>query len=75
MNNRQQQEFADYMNRHTTVSAPMVDDVIDYIRNNLDPHEVFQTGQLEQWASENGFIRESDATYEAKMKPILEAGI
>ncbi|WP_061223983.1 hypothetical protein [Leptospira weilii] len=37
-----------------------LDDAIDWINSNLSPHDVFTEGQLETWATENGFVRNKE---------------
>ena len=36
----------------------MLDIAIEWISANLSPDEVFNTKQLETWATENGFVKD-----------------
>ena len=44
--------------RDEIFSRYALDDAIDWINSNLEPEEVFNEKQLENWAIENGYIRE-----------------
>lgn len=35
--------------------SDLLDEVVEWVRNSLDPDEVFDIRQLEDWAFENGF--------------------
>lgn len=35
--------------------SDLLDEVVDWIRNSLEPDEVFDNHQLEDWAFEKGF--------------------
>ena len=39
------------------VNYPL-DEGIGWIKSNLNPEDVFDEGQLEMWASTNGYIKE-----------------
>ena len=47
---RQNNEF-----RNAIHSSSLLDDAIEWIRENLSPEDVFETKQLDMWAEENGF--------------------
>jgi hypothetical protein len=32
---------------------------IEWIQNNMEPEEVFNQNQLEDWAKENGYVKDS----------------
>jgi hypothetical protein len=34
------------------------DEVIDYIKNHFRPEDIFEDADLEDWANNNGFIKE-----------------
>ena len=36
------------------------DEIIDYIRMNMRPEDVFSEAELREWALDNGFIEEYD---------------
>ena len=38
------------------ISRDLLDDTINWIKNNCSPEEVFTVVQLEQWAEENDYI-------------------
>ena len=52
----QRDEFAEHLKNRTTIQYPEIDDLIDWIRDNLEPEEVFSEAQLESWAETNGRI-------------------
>ena len=35
-----------------------MNDIIQWIKDNLEPQEVFSESQLEEWAKNNGFVEE-----------------
>lgn len=39
----------------------MLDSVIDWIKQNLEPNDVFDDAALEQWAEDNEFIPKAEA--------------
>jgi len=41
------------------------DEVTAYVAKNYDPEDIFDNDTLEAWASENGFIKETDIDYVA----------
>lgn len=57
--------FRDYMNGACSFDVPSLDDIIDYIRRNLEPEQVYRQTALENWAINNGFVSEADAESEA----------
>lgn len=38
----------------------MLDQSVIWIQDNLDPEDVFDDSVLEEWATKNGFVYESD---------------
>jgi len=36
------------------------DEIIDWVKVNYEAEEVFDTSDLEEWAMDNGFVKESD---------------
>jgi len=58
---RQDNEFAKIMEGEIstiTVAASALDNAVNWIGDNLEPDDVFTTGQLEAWAERNGYIKE-----------------
>jgi hypothetical protein len=41
-----------------TVSPPDLDDVLEWIKENLEPEDVFEQKKLEEWAMGNGWVGE-----------------
>lgn len=56
---KQDDSFAEAMSDHVSVAKSALDAAIDFIRDELDPEDIFSTKQLEQWAESNGYIKES----------------
>lgn len=58
---RQDKEFAtmiekkDLVEVSATLKATALDSAIEWISKNLNPDEVFDTKDLENWAESNGF--------------------
>jgi len=46
--------------RDIIIGEHVLDDVIIYIADNLEPDDVFTVSQLEDWAFENGFTLDED---------------
>ena len=63
--NKDVSEFRDFIMGACSFDAPSLDDIIDYIRNNLEPEQVYRQTALENWAVNNGFVSEADAEFEA----------
>ena len=40
------------------IPSDLLEAVIDWINDNLTPDEVFDEYELEDWAEDNGFVRE-----------------
>jgi hypothetical protein len=40
--------------------ARFLDDILDWIQDNLDPESVFGVDKLEKWAEERGWIQEEE---------------
>lgn len=55
---RQDDSFAEAMSDHVSVSKTALDAAIDFIRDELDPADIFSTKQLEQWAESNRYVKE-----------------
>ena len=34
--------------------------IVEYVKDNLHPHEVFPEYELAQWAEDNGYIKETE---------------
>ena len=45
------------MDQIVEVSIPD-DDVIDYVKRNYSPADVFDTQELKNWAENNGYVEE-----------------
>lgn len=41
-------------------TATSLDVVIEWIKNNLNPEDVFDENDLIEWAEDNGFFQEND---------------
>jgi hypothetical protein len=52
----QRDEFAEHLKKRTTIEYPDLEDFVDWIRDNLEPEEVFNEHNLESWAESNGRI-------------------
>lgn len=35
-------------------------DVLNYIQSNFDPEDVFDNGELDDWAIEHGYVKEEE---------------
>lgn len=46
-------------NRHVE-NENMLDDAIEWIKDNLSPNEVFSKEELENWAYENDYVKETE---------------
>jgi len=40
------------------ISSSALEEVISWIKSNLEPEEVFDENQLEEWAETNGYVKE-----------------
>lgn len=65
LRNKDVSEFRDFIMGACSFDAPSLDDIIDYIRNNFEPEQVYRQTALENWAVNNGFVSEADAEFEA----------
>lgn len=54
---RQQKDFADTIIEAVDISPKGLGIAIDWIRENLDPEDVFDEKKLSAWAEENGYIK------------------
>lgn len=43
------------------ISQCLLDDALEWIKDNLEPKDVFDASELGEWAESNGFIRDKDA--------------
>lgn len=39
------------------IGKSLLDDALDWIRENMQPDEVFGDNELSEWAEENGFVK------------------
>lgn len=42
----------------SVLGSNVLEDAVEWIKNNLSPEEVFNEDELTQWALETGFIKE-----------------
>ena len=47
-----------FVNEITTIN--LLDVVVDWIRSELEPEDVFPVEQLDTWAANNRFVRETE---------------
>lgn len=47
----QDKSFASIMQSHVSIANSALDEAIDWIKNELNPHEIFDKNQLIDWAS------------------------
>lgn len=52
---RQDKEFVS-----SIISRTLLEDAIEWIKNNMTPEDVFNSSELSDWALSNGFVRESE---------------
>jgi hypothetical protein len=50
-------DFSVLMKERTIIDYPSVEDMIEWMRDNLKPEQVFSEGDLDHWATENGFSK------------------
>jgi hypothetical protein len=48
--------------------ADLLDTAINWITRNLSPDEVFDEKQLDDWADDNGYVKEKKIDYEGWAK-------
>lgn len=51
------QSFAELMQTNVTMSTASLDEAIDWIKTNMNPEQVFDDNDLENWAEKNGYIK------------------
>lgn len=49
--------------QNTLLSDDMLESVLDWVRDNYTPDEVFDEDVLMEWAEENGYVLEEDIDY------------
>lgn len=54
---RQDNDFAEELSSHVNVKATALDSAIAWIRDNLDPDDIFTYTHLQKWADQNGYIK------------------
>lgn len=52
------EEFSSFIKDRTTIEFPVLEDLIDYVKDNLSPEEVFDENDLEGWAEKHGFRKD-----------------
>jgi len=45
---------------NSVLGSNVLEDAVEWIKNNLQPDEVFTEDELGTWAYENGFLKEED---------------
>ena len=50
--------FEDVMTKSCSITYPDLEDVIDWMKLNLRPEQIFNESDLENWAENNGYIKE-----------------
>lgn len=48
----------------SVVPTGLLEDAIDWIRNNMKPRDVFEVSDLTDWAEDNDFIKKNDFSHE-----------
>lgn len=46
---------------NSVISTSLLDDAISWIKDNLKPDDVFNAGDLENWAEDNGYIKKFES--------------
>jgi hypothetical protein len=57
-----EKKFSSYSNQQfgkELVGDELLNRAVEYIRDNLNPDEVYDKEDLEEWAIDNGFVKES----------------
>ncbi len=49
-------------------SSNLLEDVIDWIKDNLNPEDVFEENVLSVWAEDNGYILEEEIKHHNTQK-------
>lgn len=44
----------------SVVCSSLLEESVDWIQSNLEPEEVFDKEELEEWAENNGYVKEDD---------------
>jgi len=52
---KQEQDFI-----NNIISSDLLENAIDWIKNNLSPDDVFSQKDLESWAEDNKYVKETD---------------
>ena len=55
---QQEKDFALEFDNCVTLTTGALDVAITWIRDSLDPDDVFHKWQLENWAESNGYVKE-----------------
>ena len=53
----ERQDFLNYFVSEV-ISSSALENAIDWIKEKLEPEDVFDKDQLENWAEQNGYIKE-----------------
>lgn len=58
---KQDRQFKDFVVENVisaNLPSSTLDDILDWIRENVDPDQVFTEKQMDAWAESNGYIKE-----------------
>lgn len=58
---KQERQFKDYVVENiisSNLPSSTLDDILYWVRDNVEPDQVFSEKQLEAWAEANGYIKE-----------------
>jgi hypothetical protein len=53
-------KFTSYTNEvfiGSIIGNDLLDKVVEYIRDNLRPEDIFEDDELEEWAKDSGFVK------------------
>lgn len=48
----------DFINN--VIGRGILDEAVDWVKSNLEPDEVYDKEELEEWAENNGFVKEGE---------------
>ena len=55
---QQEQNFRNTVANAMNINTSLLEDMLEWIKNNLQPDDVFSVKELEDWALDCGFIKE-----------------
>lgn len=53
-------KFEDYQRDNSTQNYASLDEVIEWIIENIKPEDVYPEDDLIKWAEQNGFVKETE---------------